>query len=317
MKDFSNIISRFIDGKIRGCCIASGSERKFYRIYYDDASCVILFDEDTESISRYAILLENLYHHGVPVPRVYAIDETTGAMVMEDIGKTSLFDWYRISGDIEPHFRAARALAKIHSLDNIHGGIEMEFSITDFIYETQYFLRHFLIGYCGFPESIGDALSDEFRLLAHRSSQAPKSLMHRDYQSQNIFIVPGDVKIVDFQGARIGFSAYDIASLIEDPYLNFPESSGAAILNCYLQHSVLPPAEVHAFLMAYPYNALQRLLQAMAAYAYLSSIRRKRWFERFIIPARKRVHTLLEKLPEFPMLAAVIDEVEEMMKNRS
>ncbi len=228
---------------------------------------------------------------------------------MEDVGSLSIYNWYRATNDPEPHLRAVSVLTKIHQLGDVPGRVEVEFDLPDLLFETNYFTRHFLIGYCNFPESIQDALSSEFYRLAKIVSLSPKGLMHRDFQSQNIFIVPGAVRVVDFQGARRGFIGYDLASLVEDPYLNLPESIGKIIISHYLTKSELSLDEKKKLLDLYPFIAIQRLLQATAAYAYLSRVEGKWQFERFIIPASERILKLLAKRNFFPTLNNVLEEV--------
>ncbi len=309
MKDFFDILNGFLAGDVQGERIFGGSDRQFFRVPAFDATCIILLDRDIEGLVRYAHLLENLAHYGIPVSRVYALDEGAGAMVLEDVGEVSLFDWYSTVGDIEPHFRAVEVLTKIHKLEDIpsKGGGEAEFDVADLIYETQYFIRHFLVGYCGFPEGVGNSLLDEFRTLAQKAATSPKGLMHRDYQSQNIFVVPGGVKVIDFQGARRGFLAYDLASLTEDPYVSLPYRLRREMLKCYLELWAPSRAQVGRFLESFPYNALQRLLQATAAFSYLSKVQGKTWFEKFIEPALSRISEWLEMLDEFEILRYVVN----------
>jgi len=308
MVNYLNIIERFISGTLAGEQIFGGSNRIFSRVWVDDKSYVILIDQNLEQLVRYSKFLQNLFRYGIPVPDVYVLDDKSCAMIMEDIGSLSLYKWSRDTGDFTPHFRAAKALAKIHSIGNIPGQLESEFDFTDLLYETQYFARHFLIGYCNFPECACDELLDEFSTIASTAADSPRGLMHRDFQSQNIFIMGEVIKIVDFQGARKGFAAYDLASLVEDPYLSLPANIREMIIETYLENSILNLTERKILIDSYPYHALQRLLQATAAYAYLSRVQGKLRFEGFIIPALQGIIRWLSGINEFPILDDVIQQ---------
>ena len=306
MRDYFSIIEKFIQNRLAAQRIFGGSIRRFYRIWTDNGSYVALIDEDRQALVQYARLLTNLLQRGIPVPRVYAVDESAGIMLMEDVGSLSLYEWYSKTDDPEPHFRAAKALAKIHTLQDIPGKIYADFGIPDLLYETRYFVRHFLVGYCDFPETVEDALADDFFEIAGRVDHSPRALMHRDYQSQNIFIVPGGVKIVDFQGARRGYKVYDLASFVEDPYVNLPYSLTKNLIKHYIEFSDLTFGEMRAMMDAYPYAAIQRLLQATAAFSYLSRIQRKYEYEKFILPALDRAIDWAQYLGEFPVLEDVL-----------
>ena len=308
MVNYPDIIERFISGSLAGKRIVGGSNRIFSRVCTDDKSYVILIDQNHEQLVRYAKLLQNLLRHGIPVPEVYVLDEQSCAMLMEDIGSLSLYKWYRETEDPAQHFHAAKALAKIHSLGDVPGQIESEFNFTDLLYETQYFSRHFLIGYCNFSGGVCDVLLEEFSAIAKNAENSHRGLMHRDFQSQNIFITGKNIKLGDFQGARKGFAAYDLASLVEDPYLSLPANVRETIVEIYLKNSILGLTERKILLDSYPYHALQRLLQATAAYAYLSRVQGKWRFEKFIIPALQGIIRWLSEINEFPILSDVIQQ---------
>ena len=46
----------------------------------------------------------------------------------------------------------------------------------------------------------------------------PRVVIHRDFQCQNIMVHAGGPRIIDYQGARMAPPAYDIASVLWDPY---------------------------------------------------------------------------------------------------
>ncbi len=269
---------------------------------------MVLVDENRTALVQYATLLTNLLQRGIPVPQVYAVDESLGIMLMEDIGDVSLYEWYRQTRDPEPHFRAARVLAQIHKLQDIPGRIYADFGVPDLLYESRYFVRYFLVHYCDFPETVEDALAEDFLDIADYVNKSPQALMHRDYQSQNIFVVRGGVKIVDFQGARRGYKVYDLASFVEDPYVNFPYAVGKSLIKHYIEFSDLTFGEMRYMMDAYPYAAIQRLMQTMGAFAYLSRVERKYQFEKFILPALDRAIDWTEYLGEFPVLLSVLKD---------
>jgi len=307
-RDFFEVIENFSTGKLTGFRLFSGSNRQFYRVKFDDSTCVILVDEDKEGLIRYALLLRNLHKRNIPVPVVLAVDETTGIMVMEDIGDLSLYKWFNDTKDIQPHLSAIEALTKIHVLGDVPGKFETEFDIPDLLFETQYFIRHFLVGYIGMRPSISQSLDGELKSIAYQASHSPKGMMHRDFQSLNVFVVPGGIRIVDFQGVRRGYIGYDLVSLIEDPYLNLDKKNAQIILNHYLDKSSLDTKHKIEILKAYDYLALQRLLQATAAFAYLSRIQKKEWFETQIPFSIGRIKVILNKVDEFPILQKCIAE---------
>ena len=75
----------------------------------------------------------------------------------------------------------------------------------------------------GGGEVDAETLAEECRLLATEAAQAPAHFfLHRDFQSRNIMVSGGRLRLVDFQGMRPGPPAYDLASLLADPYVALP-----------------------------------------------------------------------------------------------
>ena len=65
--------------------------------------------------------------------------------------------------------------------------------------ECGYFVRAFLKNYSACRVSLEDLAPDFERLLTGALSPAPL-LPHRDFQSRNLFITNGRLRVIDFQG---------------------------------------------------------------------------------------------------------------------
>jgi aminoglycoside/choline kinase family phosphotransferase len=145
----------------------------------------------------------------------------------------------------------------------------------------------------------------------------PKTIVHRDFQSQNIMITNGGIpRVLDYQGALIGPPAYDVVSLLWDPYYRLQDSLRERLLDYYI-HKVIPPhpslekggnvnlnAEGNAASHNPPQShftkgglrgitekefresilpcRLQRHMQALGAYGFLSSAKGKKYFLKYV-----------------------------------
>ena len=81
-----------------------------------------------------------------------------------------------------------------------------------------------------------------------------------------------------------------------------------------LQYKDLTKDEKQRIIEVYPYAALQRLMQATAAYSYLSLEKGKRWFLKFLPVAVERIRFWLDETGRFPGLARVIAESAERIE---
>jgi hypothetical protein len=148
--------------------------------------------------------------------------------------------------------------------------------------------------------------------LANDAAKAPVSyFLHRDFQSRNIMICNEQVRFIDFQGGRLGPLAYDLASLLIDPYIQLSREEQVHLLDVYL--SALAEVSTYnpeQFRHEYVLLALQRNLQILGAFAFLSKVRRKPFFAQFLGPALDSLRGLLAK-PEAAEYAALKDICEQ------
>jgi aminoglycoside/choline kinase family phosphotransferase len=94
----------------------------------------------------------------------------------------------------------------------------------------------------------------------------------------------GNPRIIDYQGARIGPPAYDVISLLWDPYYRLENDLRKSLLDYYMnvmsensrwfsqkefRKSIIP-------------CRLQRHMQALGAYGFLSTVKGKKYFVKYI-----------------------------------
>ncbi len=93
-----------------------------------------------------------------------------------------------------------------------------------FVYEREleYFRKSFVNGFLGL-EIAPDELRPDFESAGGGGGRWKSSLVfHRDFQSRNIMVCRARLWLLDFQGMRFGPPAYDLASLLIDPYVRIP-----------------------------------------------------------------------------------------------
>lgn len=299
-----------------------GSDRRFYRILSSNGlSYLLVFPgaltpRSTGEALSCQFIGSHLWERGVPVPRIYFFDRGTGGIIYEDLGDLLLHDlvkdWPMKSGgaasttgmNISPRGESCvrpAQLIYVHTLDallalQIKGvvGFKAEYCWQSAKYdqalilekETHYFLDSYCRGFLGLSD-FSDELLLEFCELAARAVREPgQYLLHRDFQSRNIMICHDEVRIIDFQGARFGPLAYDVASIVNDPYVDLPYSYREFLLDYYIEAAQrFIYLDRDSFLEGYYHIALLRNLQVLGAFAFLSMIRGKEFFREYIEPA--------------------------------
>ena len=301
-----------------------GSERRFYRLL-GSPTLVLLYHpyppggEINENDSYY-LIGRHLKARGAPVPQIYAYDRPEGWMLLEDLGDVSLeVAFKKTLKEGLAHFWYGLALKvlvrlQIDGLAGFDPAWCFDTPVVDrsFLREREclYFVRAFLQGYLGL--AIGrEELADDFdRLLGRALPEGPNYFLHRDFQSRNLFIKDGNLRVIDFQGARLGPLGYDVAALLIDPYVGLSTARQEELLAQYLglvrERLTLDEA---AFKEQYYHLALCRNLQILGAFGFLTKVKAKDYFARYIPAALAGLkHRLKTRAGEFPRLEEVVGQ---------
>ena len=311
--------------KIGRLC-GDGSSRVFWRIntLHKSPDLIVMTNPPTDLSSKrenfaYLMIGKHLRQKGVRVPEIFRQDLKQGWFIMEDMGQANLQDLVRSLNDPLPVYE--QMLEHLFRLQ-IEGanGFDTKWCCQteryDFrvmrSYEADYFRDAFLCGYLGLKREWPE-LEGPFNHLAANAVRVNSDFfVHRDFQSRNIMISKGEIGIIDWQGGRLGPLGYDLASLIFDPYTELSAQQRDHIYQCYLGLLKAHDAGwIKSFIRYFPYLAIQRNLQILGAFSYLTRVKGKTYFEAYISPALTTLHYLLQQTddPELSPLSHLISDL--------
>ena len=237
---------------------ASGSARKYWRIYWNGESCIAAWNRNVEENRLFIDFSRHFAEKGLHVPQIYAVSEDRKVYLQEDLGTQTVFDRQCI------------------------------------LWDLNYFKYCFLkLAGADFSEQ---ALEDDFVRLTDALVQEPAdSFMFRDFQSRNIMVRAGEVWFIDYQGGRQGALPYDVASLLYDAIVVIPDEQREELLDGYIcglqaYRTVEPGLFRHVF---YRF-VLVRLLQAMGAFGLRGLYERKPHFIDSIQPGLHSIDRLFQ-----------------------
>jgi aminoglycoside/choline kinase family phosphotransferase len=158
-------------------------------------------------------------------------------------------------------------------------------------------------------------LTQDFQSLADLTAGQPGGFfLHRDFQSRNLLVHEGRLRVLDFQGGRLGPLAYDLASLLNDPYVDLAQGLRDDLFEYYLRGlTERRPELAGGFAEGYLWPALQRNLQILGAFAFLALAKGKPFFRTYLAPAAVNLNRLLQgpggrRLPVLKSLAAELPD---------
>jgi aminoglycoside/choline kinase family phosphotransferase len=295
-----------------------GSDRLYFRVIEGDTSAILLVSSERDlDFHSYLEIGNYLFKQGVPVARFYRVDEQHRLVLMEDLGDTLLVDLVRENGwgDLLPTYQTViKILARMQvmgswGMDSCPSLANRTFDYRALRWETTYFRERFLNQFCGL--GVGEEVLDgEFHRLATLVEREPRFFMHRDFQSENLLIKDGQIRVIDFQSARQGLLAYDLASILKDAYVDMPGPISRELLHEYVANlngvwGVQLDEEQFSevFLLA----GLQRNMQALGAFAFLTLVKGKVRFANHIPTALGHLRAALAQRRDFPRLTEVVN----------
>jgi aminoglycoside/choline kinase family phosphotransferase len=158
---------------------------------------------------------------GVPVPALYAVDRIRRAMLIEDVGETSLIGAVRLQpSETADLFRLAIELLLLFHVKGTRA-LPAKLLPATIAYDERLFrweFKEFLDLGCATLHADPGALTPELDALAGELGRLPRVLSHRDFHGQNLFVKrqsgAATLRVIDFQDALMAPAAQDLAVLL-------------------------------------------------------------------------------------------------------
>lgn len=264
------------------CRGASG--RRIERWRWDNYSLIAMeWNTQRSDNASYVPQARALARAGLNVAQIIAVSprplpqNAAGACLVQDLGDNDLLSllaqgWSTAMGYYQ------QALEQLYKLSRLPveklADLQAPFDVDLYAWEQQYFAKYFLQQYLGLQQQ-GEKFPqlEEMRQLACSLADLPRMPVHRDFQAQNLMVFNQQVWMIDFQGLRLGRVEYDLASLLYDPYARLSDDQREYLLG-YWQN--LGGSEPDMQLLRQ--CAVQRLMQALGAYANLGLNAKLEWY---------------------------------------
>lgn len=204
--------------------VGDASARRYYRVWTQAGSLIAMDALPPENLKAFVAVAALLQDAGMRVPRIYGQRIEHGFMLLEDFGDRTYFRVLRPTLAEELYAEAQAALFRLQTrIDPAHCGLP-PYEETLLRRELEIFRQWLLEHWLGLeiPEGIWKAAVE---LLVDSALEQPRVVVHRDYHSRNLMVLPeGTPGVLDFQDAVVGPVTYDVVSLLRDCYLAWPKA---------------------------------------------------------------------------------------------
>lgn len=259
---------------------------------------------------------------GLPVPQILEVDASLGIILQEDLGDKQLYRFYESASEEECEEYKERAVAliaeiqaateKAYEKNSISS--RLAFDEAKLSWELGFFFEHYFGSLRGEKLSHGEAaeLKAEMNDIAAELSARPRALCHRDYHAANLIVdKKGNLRIIDYQDARMGPASYDLVSLLLDRQTSLPSLADIRAHRLFFleerRRCKLPSIDPDEFAHEFRLMTVQRNLKAIGTFSYQTAVcGRGATYAQFIRPMFQIVLQAAEWLDRFPALQRAI-----------
>ncbi|MGD0465931.1 MAG: phosphotransferase [Gammaproteobacteria bacterium] len=305
------------------------SLRKYYLVLRNN-SCnnqqqfIVMQTTNDDSMKNFINIADYLaeLNLSINVPKVFAInnDSSVAYLLLSYLGDQLLFKLLNINTAEVIYKTAWQTLANIQlTAKNISLPLmDRDYIKTNLLlFKTWYLETHLKLYNIVNLDNLLNKLENYFVEIFNSQ---PQVFVHIDYHSRNLILASNatsDVlNILDFQDARSGPITYDIASLLQDAYLVWPESLTEKILFDYFNYlkytHKLFKGTFKEFLRYFYLTGLQRHLKNLGIFARLKYLYKKPDYLQHIPNLLNYIYNACNKWqePELIMLKELILEIE-------
>ena len=313
--------------------IAEGaSTKRFFRLYFKKAGGVsavlMLLPKRFRLESCDFFQIGEIFRRiNLPAPAIWESFERDGAMLLDDLGDTSLYSIMPdLQGDEEAigelYRQAIDTLIKLQTRAVYYAkgvtAFERAFDERKLGWELGFTMRHFCRDLLGYRPGRADklVLDSFFADICSRLASLPRVLCHRDYHSQNLMLRRGMLYVTDFQDARLGPHVYDLVSLLRDSYVDLGDRLPAELLVYYLEHHPdFGPQDGNSLGMQFDLMSLQRHLKHLGTFGYQACNGRPD-FLRYVPLTLRYLESNFRRFPDYADAGQVLARVFDLAREK-
>jgi hypothetical protein len=155
-------------------------------------------------------------------------------------------------------------------------------------------------------------LDRAFDDLAREAASFSKGFVHRDYQSRNLMVIDplpdlGSLAIIDFQDALEGPRVYDLVALLNDSYVDVPDTLKEEMVCRYAERMSFDALQISD---EFHIVTVQRKLKDGGRFVFIDRVKGDPSFLQYVEGSFKRVCSALRRLSGHRELKAALAEAD-------
>jgi aminoglycoside/choline kinase family phosphotransferase len=250
------------------------SFRRYFRQPVNQGSYIAVdAPPDKENSASFVNIAKEWFSQGVKVPEIIHSDLEKGFMLLSDMGDQMLYPLLE-DGQAEVYY--PKALDSLIGIQQTQSNLPLyDAPLLD--REMALFTDWYLAEHLKFNVSQNDQfmLTETFELLRESALGQVQVPVHRDYHSRNIMVLDDNaLGIIDFQDGVMGPITYDLASLLRDAYIAWPQEQVEDWARLYFEKArsadLIGALSDDQLMLWFDWMGLQRHIKVVGIFARLS-----------------------------------------------
>ncbi len=280
------------------------SDASFKKVYrsknLNEGKILVDFSYDHNDYLSYLEINKYLSAINISVPKVFHVNDSKNIIIMEDFGKIK---YEKLISDIDPKEILMDAINSLIVIQNSEKPIAnnslKQYDYYDFKREITEFVD-FYLPLKNFGEDVADEFLHIWKLEFEKLNFKWNSFVHKDFELSNLIHLPkrnGHCKcgILDFQNAFLGFSGWDVFSLLENPRIYFENKYNDELVE-YFFNNVNQSISFKEFLTQYYFLNTARQTRVIGRWINLHKKNKKNYYSNYFSVTIKRLYNSLDNL---------------------
>jgi len=285
------------------------STRKYYRVSLLDKSFIFMQGEPFSDEDANVSALKAYSEMGIKVPKVHALFPALGVVVQEDIGDLHLQN-IKDKGLLRKYYiDVVNILIKFQKQAQVIDKNGRKIYPNTISFTKEKFMSELNMTTEFYVEKLNNKKISQVKKeilqrlyidIVDRMMKQPFLLQHRDYHSRNLMIHNDNVYLIDIQDSRLGPFAYDIASLVIDPYIELDERLYEEIIGLYYDGiKDLINCSYDEYLEYYGICFIQRGIKILGTFAYQKTEKGTSGYLKYLPYSVYKIRKACVKFPEW------------------
>ena len=203
------------------------SNKLIYRITEKENTKIIIdFSKDKQEFKNFLTVYEILQKINISIPKIYEVNQQQYKIYMQDFGNDKFNKIYNEDNLYKLLKLAVDNIIVIQNETNLKNLKNLkEYTFDDLKIELKEFVTYYIPKNknSNFPNS---KFYELWESIFYSQNYNMKNFAHKDFEFVNLFFLENyeshlQCGIIDFQSAFIGFTGWDLISLLENPRINF------------------------------------------------------------------------------------------------